>query len=143
MQKKAQGMTLHTIVIAAIVLVILIVLISIFTGYFGKFLPGFIAASERECTGDFSKAYRQCPDGTTQVFGNFKGTLDPEEVCCKKAAEEKSNGNEDVDVCQREGGDCVDSCPEDNDNKEGSSNANEYCVDQGRGDVCCIFIGID
>ena len=92
MQKKAQGMTLHTIVIAAIVLIILIVLIGIFTGYFGKFLPGFTAASERECTGDFAPAYRECPDGTTQVFGNFKGTLDPEEVCCKGTASSGDSG---------------------------------------------------
>lgn len=39
--KKAQGMSLNTVIIAIIVLVVLVVLVMIFTGYFGKiFTPG-------------------------------------------------------------------------------------------------------
>lgn len=34
--KKAQGMSLNTVIIAIIVLVVLVVLVMIFTGYFGK-----------------------------------------------------------------------------------------------------------
>ena len=36
MRKKAQGLSLNTIIIAVIVLIVLIVLILLFTGYFGK-----------------------------------------------------------------------------------------------------------
>ncbi len=39
--KKAQGLSLNTIIIAIIVLVVLVVLVMIFTGYFGRiFTPG-------------------------------------------------------------------------------------------------------
>ena len=40
-RKKAQGLSLSTIVIAVIVLVVLVLLVSVLTGYFGKrFTPG-------------------------------------------------------------------------------------------------------
>lgn len=39
--KKAQGMSLNTVIIAIVVLIVLVVLVMIFTGYFGKvFTPG-------------------------------------------------------------------------------------------------------
>jgi len=40
MHKKAQGLSLNTIIIAIVVLIVLVVLIMIFTGYFGsRFTP--------------------------------------------------------------------------------------------------------
>jgi len=40
MDKKAQGLSLNTIIIAIVVLIVLVVLIMVFTGYFGqRFTP--------------------------------------------------------------------------------------------------------
>jgi hypothetical protein len=40
MAKKAQGMSMNTIIIAIIVLIVLVVLVMIFTGYFGGWTKG-------------------------------------------------------------------------------------------------------
>ncbi|MBI2145706.1 hypothetical protein HYU18_05320 [Candidatus Woesearchaeota archaeon] len=63
--KKAQGLSLSTVIIAIIVLVVLVVLVMIFTGYFGKiFTPsvsscaqqgGSCVATTADCTTSFGE----------------------------------------------------------------------------------------
>ncbi len=84
--KSAQGLSLNTIVIGAIVLIVLMVLIGIFTGYFGKFTPGFRAASEQKC--DAGKGFEvksECDELTEkEVVGNFGKDFPQGQKCCKK-----------------------------------------------------------
>lgn len=49
--KKAQGLSLNTIVIAAIVLIVLVVLILIFTGRMGDFITNLLSETEKTCSG--------------------------------------------------------------------------------------------
>jgi len=64
MNKKGQGLSLNTIIIAIIVLVVLVVLILIFTGYFNIFgkevasceLKAGVCVAEDECTGRVIRA---------------------------------------------------------------------------------------
>src|SRR3989338_1289872 len=57
MTKKAQGMSLNTVIIAIIVLVVLVVLVMIFTGYFGKVFTPTVASC--------ATAGGECKAGTT------------------------------------------------------------------------------
>ena len=96
LSKKAQGMSLNTVIIAIIVLVVLVVLVMIFTGYFGKiFTPsvsscatqgGSCVASAADCKGAFNEQ-----EGKYVVTKDCKNT-DPTKtgnevangVCCLK-----------------------------------------------------------
>ncbi|MBI2576828.1 hypothetical protein HYV84_06435 [Candidatus Woesearchaeota archaeon] len=66
-QQKGQGMSLNTIIIAAIVLIVLVVLWSIFTGRMGSFAGELQKCKSNDCT---SKAACEAaggvedPDGT-------------------------------------------------------------------------------
>ena len=55
--KKAQGMSLNTVIIAIIVLVVLVVLVMIFTGYFGKVFTPTVASC--------NTAGGECKEGAT------------------------------------------------------------------------------
>ena len=64
LSKKAQGMSLNTVIIAIIVLVVLVVLVMIFTGYFGRiFAPG-VQNCETALAG---KCQVSCAAGETKV----------------------------------------------------------------------------
>ncbi len=63
--KKAQGLSLNVIIIAAVVLIVLIVLWSIFTGRMGVFTKGV-----KECRGFEGNPDKGCPKGTA----NYPGT---------------------------------------------------------------------
>lgn len=79
--KKAQGMSLNTVIIAIIVLVVLVVLVMIFTGYFGKvFAPtvGSCAAGGGTCAPDCGK------DQLNRPIGELKGyKCTGTEKCCQ------------------------------------------------------------
>ena len=63
--KKAQGLSLNTIIIAIIVLVVLVVLVMIFTGYFGRvFTPSVSSCSTQGGT---------CVKEKTNCVGAFDG----------------------------------------------------------------------
>ena len=49
MDKKSQGISINTIIIAAIALIVLVVLIAIFTGKIGGFTAGVTDTSELSC----------------------------------------------------------------------------------------------
>ena len=81
MTSKGQGLSLNTIIIAAVVLIVLVVLVGVFTGYFGNFLPEFMGASERVCEPENIKS--ECDvDTERQIFGNFNPPLEPGQNCC-------------------------------------------------------------
>ena len=72
MSKKAQGLSLNTIVIAAIVLVVLLVVLVIFKGGIGKIWPSIIGVNNcKDVSGmdaDGCKAAGACTAGT-EVYG--------------------------------------------------------------------------
>tara|TARA_Y100000310_G_scaffold297326_1_gene330231 strand:+ start:63 stop:377 length:315 start_codon:yes stop_codon:yes gene_type:complete len=81
MAKKAQGLSLNTIVIAAVVLIVLLILVGVFTGYFSNFLPSFMAGAEKTCQDEQIK--NECDFEIEQpVFGNFNPPLPEGKVCC-------------------------------------------------------------
>ena len=94
MQKKAQGLSLNTVVIAAIVLVVLAVLIGIFSGGLGKFREGFDANRETSCP----EAKPQCDSDERRLLGNFQPRLEPGDVCCRPV------------TCGELGGKCMGGC---------------------------------
>ena len=69
--KKAQGLSLNVIIIAAIVLIVLIVLWAIFTGRIGSF-----TSDVKECRG--IESYDPCGEG----YADVPGTKFPH--CCIK-----------------------------------------------------------
>jgi len=83
---KAQGLSLNTMVMAAIALIILLVLVGIFSGYFGDFVPKLSAAGERQCSAEgFSTPLESvgCTEDEQRVYGNFGDNLDDGDICCK------------------------------------------------------------
>ncbi len=82
--KKAQGLSVQTIIIAIIVLVVLVVLVAVFTGFFGGFntdvnscstIGGECVGTESACTGE---------GGTLRSagHGDCEARLGPGSVCC-------------------------------------------------------------
>jgi hypothetical protein len=83
MHTRGQGLSLNTIVIAAVVLIVLIVLIGFFTGYFGKWTGTFQGATDQSCSGELTVKSSCDPNIERQVFGNFK-EVGPGQVCCQE-----------------------------------------------------------
>ena len=84
---KAQGLSMNTMVLAAIALIILIALVGIFSGYFGGFAEDFRQGRERTCdvTNDkFSYKFECDPATEKEIIGKFKPPLPAGERCCKK-----------------------------------------------------------
>lgn len=93
--KKAQGMPINIIIIAAIALIVLVVLVIIFTGKTGKFGKGVdetagsfknmceIPGTNRECVSSTG----QCtPDIGTEIRGRFSDCEKKSSgyICCEK-----------------------------------------------------------
>ena len=128
MNKKAQALSLHTIIIAGIALIVLVVLVGIFTGYFGKFTPSVLEAMERTC--EPSNIKSECdPENEKELVGKFNPPLGSGQKCCKKIEDSQEveevkdvvdkeeeitsggSGGGGLDECNRE---CDDDFPEDN-----------------------------
>ena len=83
MNKKAQGISINVIIIAAIALIVLVVLVAVFTGRFGMFAGGVSK------TGDPNKACN-AQDGITAQPKDSCGPgeriiaakTDPGKLCC-------------------------------------------------------------
>jgi len=77
MDRKAQGLSLNTIIIAVLVLIVLVVLIVIFSGKLGDFSD---KTSTDSTTGGICIAKlgrsceKDCSDGKTRVPGSTKGS---------------------------------------------------------------------
>ena len=106
MNKKAQGLSLNTIIIAIIVLIVLVVIIMVFTGYFGnKFTPGITACENSGGSCKFGGA-----DGCGfDSFGSKVSSLDAKcsstsQTCCPKDSGKK--GPADASVCGQENSPC-------------------------------------
>jgi len=88
MKKKGQGLSLNTIIVAAIVLIVLIVLWAIFTGRMGGFASGMV--STEKCS-DVCDATGGSVDGTCVATDNNyvgkydadgDGKLEDTDLCC-------------------------------------------------------------
>lgn len=90
--KKAQGISINTIIIAAIALIVLVVLVMIFTGRMGMFTKGVAG------TGDASKSCSElggnpvvgtadtpptCPPGKSALISKDSIGI-PNTICCQK-----------------------------------------------------------
>ncbi|HLC66646.1 MAG TPA: hypothetical protein VJK52_03320 [Candidatus Nanoarchaeia archaeon] len=98
MEKKAQGISINTIIIAAIALIVLVVLVAIFTGRMGDFgrrLTGEqnkycatvnIPANERGAATAIGGVVRTesegCGTNAQQVYGVFKD-VEYGKMCCR------------------------------------------------------------
>ena len=82
---KAQGLSITTIIVAAIALIVLVVIIAIFTGRLGIFSGEIGKAQENKCTdahgGICLAANKQCTAGKTQAFGKTGCATDVPRCC--------------------------------------------------------------
>jgi len=90
MRKKAQGLSLNTIIVAAIVLIVLIVLWAIFTGKMGGFTQGLgsttesVEACNKRCTatGMYVKGIASSNACKEIQMGKVRTSTGGEENCC-------------------------------------------------------------
>lgn len=91
--KKAQGLSLNVIIIAAIALIVLVVLVAIFTGRMGEWTAGIKRAETRFCDevppgktgismhGTPTSSSAGCQDYEMQIPGVFED-LSVTQICC-------------------------------------------------------------
>jgi hypothetical protein len=74
MHKKAQGLSLTTIIVAALALIVLVVLVMVFTGRIGTFREGVEQAGQAELT-SYQITYSDCrpTKGNEETFLNLMG----------------------------------------------------------------------
>ncbi len=79
--KKGQGLSISTIILAALGILVLVVLGYVFSRETSEFGKEIGTAGEGTCSGD----YEEKPVGTQceVIYGNFKG-LGTNNICCKK-----------------------------------------------------------
>ncbi len=142
MGRKAQGLSLNTIIIAIIVLIVLVVIIMVFTGYFGtRFTPGVTSCENSGGTCQFAKAdgsngcgYDSLSNSIAKLSGKC---VNAEQICCSKglgsgtAPEDFSNCGEAGEKPCPPGG--VENCKGTNPRLEGVN-----CVPECTGAVGCI-----
>ncbi|MBI2176624.1 hypothetical protein HYU40_04760 [Candidatus Woesearchaeota archaeon] len=96
MPSKAQGLSLNTIVIAAIVLIVLLILVGLLTGFFGKkFGPDFRRLSDTSCNGRIVDESQECDSATEQA--NYAAEVPTGKKCCAKLPPK---------TCEQLGGSC-------------------------------------
>ncbi len=88
MKKRAQGLSINLIIVAAIALIVLVVLVAVFTGQFGDWV------SKLRGTGDPSKPCSaqegttqlrdQCEEGEVQIASS--DAAEKGKVCCKASS---------------------------------------------------------
>ncbi|MBS3106321.1 hypothetical protein J4419_01490 [Candidatus Woesearchaeota archaeon] len=89
--RKAQSISINTIIVAAIALIVLVVLVMVFTGritLFGKNLD--IIQQGQKCALDNGERdwAPECGTGQVQVYGKFSDEAGHEgQACCKKKLE--------------------------------------------------------
>jgi hypothetical protein len=91
--KKAQGLSLNVIIIAAIALIVLVVLVAVFTGRMGVWTEGLKKAETKFCGdvpagktgtsigGTVKQSSESCDDFETQIYGVFED-VKVNQVCC-------------------------------------------------------------
>lgn len=113
--KKAQGLSLNTIIIAIIVLIVLVVIVIIFTGYFGSiFTP-----SVKSCTAQGGECAEQCGFGQlgNEIVGGECTTPEGGTPlrCCSKIPLEQFTPTQTIASCGTQGGSCSRSIDDKND----------------------------
>jgi len=91
-QRKAQGLSVNTIIIAAIALIVLVVLIAVFTGRIGIFGDQLSRNTQLKCD---DNSIMWAEDCSSIALGDFTN-VPSGKVCCKGArvsAEDKKNNN--------------------------------------------------
>lgn len=88
--KKAQGLPMNTIVIAAIVLVVLVVLIMIFTGSIGKWRQDI---EEKPCTEVGGTCDTTPPCDIVAGWMPTRGECPKGQVCCIETTKEQTKKN--------------------------------------------------
>ena len=83
---KAQGLSLNTIIIAAIVLVVLLILVGMTTGYFGKWGLKFGKISDTSCKGQGGEEKPSCDEISEKEI--FAESAQGQKCCAKKACTE-------------------------------------------------------
>ena len=92
MDKKAQGISINTIIIAAIALIVLVVLVAIFTGRIGLF-GRQVGEVGKECADHYSVIEEgeelgiaewksACTGEKKKIFTTIDANEHPEEKCC-------------------------------------------------------------
>ncbi len=80
-QKKAQGISVNVIIIAAIALIVLVVLIAVFTGSMGDWIAKLTGETSGDCAESFDGECRvSCWDTEVRAFG--AKNCNAGEVCC-------------------------------------------------------------
>jgi len=87
--KKAQGISINTIIIAAIALIVLVVLVAIFTGELGKWIIGVKGAtgdSTKDCDAQNTNYRLMTVDQCNNAKGKIIASKDTEgdQICCTK-----------------------------------------------------------
>ena len=88
--KKAQGISINTIIIAAIALIVLVVLIAIFTGRLGEFSTGVVGTTgdvNKECNAQKPNVFQlmtveQCNTAKGKIIASSDTAGD--QICCTK-----------------------------------------------------------
>ena len=119
MHKKAQGLSLNTVVIAAIVLIVLVILVAIVMGAISNFSEDFETIRETSCP----SAKDECDSDEKKILGNFQPRLPPGKVCCVYTC-----GHDPSDSCKNS---CLPS-------ERGVERGHTYCkqIDASK-PVCC------
>lgn len=90
MPSKAQGLSLNTIIIAAIVLIVLLILVGMTTGYFSKWKVNFFSASNT-CQGSGGQVIEKdqaCSSGLSESSQSYPDVLGSQKCCAKKTCED-------------------------------------------------------
>ncbi len=99
MTSKGQGLSLNTIVIAAIVLIVLLIIVGMITGYFGPWKKTFGKVTDVSCAGQGGKPATGCDEASGEK--EIIAEVSQGEVCCKKVRE----------TCGDKGGRCFAASP--------------------------------
>ena len=138
MDKRGQGLSLNTIIVAIVVLIVLVVLIMIFTGYFGtRFTPAVTS-----CQSSGGTCETECG---VDAFGNDIPQLNAlcpvqGDVCCSKGlgVGEKQDTCGPIDQVCRAGEECFDEvCKVPCANPDSCVTATECPTDRAPADEAC------
>ncbi len=88
-RKKAQSLSINTIIVAALALIVLVILASIFTGRIRIFSEGL-----QSCTAKQGKCYsNNCPSNTALVENTDCENKKPKQICCVMVLQPQSLSN--------------------------------------------------
>jgi competence protein ComGC len=77
--KKAQGLSLNTIIIAALVIMVLVILILVFTDRMGNF-----SSQAESCQAKGGACREKCNDDEMKAVGTLAGDCPEGQICCIK-----------------------------------------------------------